>query len=135
MRQHTPQTPRTYRDTRHTLPTLPENATKRLLKALVESHSSAAAIFSRALDDIERDEIRLRDQRSEMDKASDRESASVASANLPLSDRLLTVKEARELLKIGNSTFYALVKQQKIKAVKIGCATRVRWSELERLIS
>ena len=48
--------------------------------------------------------------------------------------RLLTVNEALEYLRISRPTFYRLIKQGKIKPVKIGKRTLIDKADLDRLI-
>ncbi|EDP75545.1 helix-turn-helix domain-containing protein [Hydrogenivirga sp. 128-5-R1-1] len=48
--------------------------------------------------------------------------------------RLFTVKEALEYLRISRPTFYRLIKQGKIKPVKIGKRTLIDKNDLDRLI-
>ena len=49
-------------------------------------------------------------------------------------ERLLTVKEATQYLKISKVTLYKLIKQGKIKPVKIGKRTLIDKNDLDRLI-
>lgn len=48
-------------------------------------------------------------------------------------DELFDRKETCKRLKIGTTTFYSLVKQNKLKTVKIGKARRVPGSEIARI--
>lgn len=53
-----------------------------------------------------------------------------------MQDELLSKEDARQALGgIGNTKFYQLLNQGKIKAVKIGKSLRVRRSEIDRFIS
>jgi len=49
-------------------------------------------------------------------------------------ERLLTVKEALKYLKVGRTTLYKLIKEGKIKPVKIGKRTLIDKNDLDRLI-
>lgn len=49
-------------------------------------------------------------------------------------ERLLTIKEAMKYLKIGRTTLYKLIKEGKIKPVKIGKRTLIDKADLDRLI-
>ncbi|HEY2773386.1 MAG TPA: helix-turn-helix domain-containing protein [Candidatus Binatia bacterium] len=51
-----------------------------------------------------------------------------------MSDRLLTVREAAEMLGLKPSTMYALAYERRIATVKIGRALRFKTSELEKLV-
>jgi len=51
-----------------------------------------------------------------------------------MEERLLTVKEAMSYLKIGRTTLYHLIKQGRIKPVKIGKRTLIDKEDLDRLI-
>jgi len=48
---------------------------------------------------------------------------------------LLRVAEARAQLGIGNTKFYALVKEGLIEVVKIGTSTRVKTESIDRFIA
>ncbi|SMO61070.1 transcriptional regulator, AlpA family [Balnearium lithotrophicum] len=48
--------------------------------------------------------------------------------------KLLTVKEACEYLSISKATLYKLIKEGKIKPVKIGKSTRFDRQDLDRLV-
>ena len=49
-------------------------------------------------------------------------------------ERLLTVKEALKYLKVGRTTLYKLIKEGKIKPVKIGKRTLIDKNDLDRFI-
>jgi len=48
--------------------------------------------------------------------------------------RLLTVKEACEYLGISKTTLYKLIKEGKLKPVKLGKITRFEKEDIDRLI-
>ena len=48
--------------------------------------------------------------------------------------QLLTIREVLDRLRVSRSTFYQLVKDQKIPLRKIGGASRIRSDELEAFI-
>ncbi|QXD16989.1 helix-turn-helix domain-containing protein [Rhodocaloribacter litoris] len=50
------------------------------------------------------------------------------------SDRLLTVREVLDILRIGRTTLHQLRRRGVIEAVHIGRAVRFRASDIERLI-
>ena len=49
-------------------------------------------------------------------------------------DEMLTLKDVQRICKIGRTTAYALVASDRIRAVRINRALRVRRSELERYL-
>ncbi|REJ91098.1 MAG: DNA-binding protein [Planctomycetota bacterium] len=50
-------------------------------------------------------------------------------------EKLLTVREAAELLRLGRSTLYNLMDRGLLAYVKIGRARRIPPSEIERLVN
>ncbi len=50
-------------------------------------------------------------------------------------DRLLTVGEVCEELRVSNMTVYRLIKSGELSAIRLGRAYRVRESEVERYLS
>ena len=52
-----------------------------------------------------------------------------------MNDRLLTIPEACERLRIGRATLYARIADGLITAIKIGAATRLREAEIDRVIA
>ena len=108
----------------------------RILKAMIECHLSSAKILEAALRDIERegeDRQKISDQAARRDASIERE-RDAAALEAQSQRSMLTMKEASELLKIGKSTLYARVKDGTLPIVKIGCATRIRRSDLERFV-
>jgi excisionase family DNA binding protein len=51
-----------------------------------------------------------------------------------LLSEILTAKEAGEMLKVSDQTIRAMIRQGKIKAIKIGRAWRIKREEIERII-
>lgn len=52
-----------------------------------------------------------------------------------MSDRLLTIPEACERLRIGRATLYARIADGLVPAIKIGAATRLREADIDRVIA
>jgi len=50
-------------------------------------------------------------------------------------ERLYTVKEVQEILKVGRSFTYKLVQSGEIRAVRVGRCLRVRATDLEEYIA
>ncbi len=50
-------------------------------------------------------------------------------------DEILTVQEVANYLKVSRSTVWRWCSQGKLSAFKLGRGWRLRWSEVERLIS
>lgn len=50
-------------------------------------------------------------------------------------ERLYTVKEVQEILKVGRSFAYKLVQTGEIKTVRVGRCLRVRATDLEKYIA
>ncbi len=50
-------------------------------------------------------------------------------------ERLYTVKEVQEILKVGRSFAYKLVQKGEIKTVRVGRCLRVRATDLEEYIA
>ncbi len=49
-------------------------------------------------------------------------------------DRLLTLKEALEYLRIGRTTMYRLMAKEQIKCYKVGCTWRFYLGELRSFV-
>ena len=47
---------------------------------------------------------------------------------------LLTPEEAAQVLRVGRTTLYALIRDGDLRAVHIGRSCRLSWSELERYV-
>jgi excisionase family DNA binding protein len=52
-----------------------------------------------------------------------------------MTDRLLTIPEACARLRIGRATLYARISDGLIPALKIGSATRLRESDIDKVIA
>jgi excisionase family DNA binding protein len=50
-------------------------------------------------------------------------------------ERLYTVKEVQEILKVGRSFAYKLVQSGEIRAVRVGRCLRVRATDLEKYLA
>lgn len=55
--------------------------------------------------------------------------------DIPAPDRLITVKEAGELLALSKFTLYGMASEGKMPCVKIGRCVRFRLSDIRKLIS
>jgi excisionase family DNA binding protein len=56
------------------------------------------------------------------------------SASASHTDSLSTIKEASETLKVSRSTLYLMIGQGKLPVVKIGRSTRIRRSDLNKMM-
>jgi excisionase family DNA binding protein len=60
----------------------------------------------------------------------------VVSGKRPfVGDRLLTVSEVAELMRVSNMTVYRLIKSGQLKALRVGKNYRIRESEVDRYLS
>ena len=61
---------------------------------------------------------------------------SVMSGKGPfVGDRLLTVSEVADLMRVSNMTVYRLIKSGQLKALRVGKNYRIRESEVDRYLS
>lgn len=51
------------------------------------------------------------------------------------SDRLLTVSEVAEILRVSNMTVYRLIKGEQLKAIRVGKNYRIKESEVGRYLT
>ena len=52
-----------------------------------------------------------------------------------IGDRLLTVSEVADLMRVSNMTVYRLIKSGQLKALRVGKNYRIRESEVDRYLS
>ena len=111
--------------------------TTRFLKALIDTHLSAAKIFEVALREIEQGNLLAQEEGRTAEPAPEPTKRIVPAIGDTLAsypDGLLTIAETTAILKIGRSTLYSLVKDNKLAIVKIGRASRIRRSDIRLLV-
>ncbi len=54
------------------------------------------------------------------------------NSDLRTAEAFLSRKEAQKVLKISGATFYRYISQGRLQAIKVGCKTCVRESEIRR---
>ena len=58
-----------------------------------------------------------------------------SSVGVDASQLLLTTAEAADVLRVGRTTVYALIKEGQLRPVHIGRSCRISWAELERYVN
>ncbi len=111
--------------------------TAHLIRALIDCHLSAAKILQTLAKDLERADFEAQRREAETTKRAAPHRSNGVSSGQSRNEglELYTTREAIELLKIGRSTLYALVARKTLPVVKIGKATRIRRSDLDRLMN
>lgn len=115
--------------------TAADSASSRVLRAMIECHLSSAKILAAALRDIEEAAQRQTEVANAERRRRQLSKPPSKTPVPPPTRELVTVDEAMRLLKIGRTKVYDLIKKKRLRAVKIGTATRIPVSDIDALMN